>query len=453
MKRALTWLVVLAILVGGGFFAWKYKASHKAPPYTFQSEAVGRRHIVGKITATGTLLATVTVTVGTQVSGRIQKILVDYNSPVKKGQLIAKIDPLLFQAALEQSHANFLQAQAQLESSKAQADLTQKLYARQLLLQKDNLAAQQDVDTAQTNAAVAVANVAVAKASLAQAQASLHQAETNLDYTNIVSPIDGIVISRSVDVGQTVAASLSTPTLFTIAQDLRKMQVNTNVSEGDVGRLEQGMEATFTVDAFPGRKFSGKIGQIRNAATTTQNVVTYDAVVDVDNSDLKLRPGMTANTTVIYDEKSDALAIPNTALRFHPPPEIADALPAGHGRGRHRGSETGAGGGALDAGAEERRRAWRERHASSGSGSEAREPGDATDEAKEAKVVWIENGERLTPVRIRTGLTDGSYTEVKGDALAEGALVVTDVTSNTKPSGFSLGGGGGGGGQRRPPMF
>jgi HlyD family secretion protein len=451
----LAWLAVTVPLAGGGFGIWRYQKAHAPPPYTFQTEAVSRHHIVGKITATGTLLATVTVTVGTQVSGRIQKILVDFNSPVKKGQLIAKIDPLLFEAALEQSRANYLQAKAQLESNKAQADLTQKLLARQLALKKDNLAAQQDVDTAETNAAVAIANVAVANAALAQAQASLHQASTNLDYTNIVSPIDGTVILKNVDVGQTVAASLSTPTLFTIAQDLRKMQVNTNVSEGDVGRLEEGMDATFTVDAFPGRKFYGKISQIRNSATTTQNVVTYDAVIDVDNSDLKLRPGMTANSTVVYAEKNDVLGVPNPALRFHPPPELADPLPSGgHGHGRH-GSGSGSGDDASDAGSA-RRREWRERHGSGG-GGEDREGR----EGREAKVVWIQKDDRLSPVRIHTGLTDGTVTELLGDALPEGSLVVVDVTSNTKPGGFSFGGGmgggmggggGGGGGQRRSPF-
>lgn len=464
MKRLLAWLAVLLVLVGAGVFAWRYQRSHAPPPYVFQTEPVSRHHIVGKITATGTLLATVTVTVGTQVSGRIQKILVDFNSPVKKGQLIAKIDPLLFQAALEQSRANQAQALAQLESARAQVALTQKLYARQLALQKDSLAAQQDVDTAETNAAVAVANAAVARASVAQAQASLHQAETNLDYTNIVSPIDGTVILRNVDVGQTVAASLSTPTLFTIAQDLRKMQVNTNVSEGDVGRLEEGMDASFTVDAFPGRRFKGRISQIRNSATTTQNVVTYDAVIDVDNADLKLRPGMTASSTVVYAEKSDVLAVPNPALRFHPPPEIADPLPGAGARGRGhegRGHWRGSGSGAVtDGGAPGERRSWRERHGS-GSGAEGRDEaggeGREGREAKEGKVLWVQNGDRVSPVFVRTGLTDGTVTELVGDTLAEGTLIVVDVTSTTKGGGFSLtgapGGGGGAGGQRRPPMF
>jgi HlyD family secretion protein len=452
--RLIGWLVATVILLGGGVLVWRYQRSHTPPPYSFQTEPVTRHHIVGKITATGTLLATVTVTVGTQVSGRLQKILVDFNSPVKKGQLIAKIDPLLFQAALEQSRANLVQAQAQVESTKAQVLLTQKLYARQLALQKDSLAAQQDVDTAETNAAVAVANAAVARASVAQAQASLHQAETNLDYTNIVSPIDGTVILRNVDVGQTVAASLSTPTLFTIAQDLRKMQVNTNVSEGDVGRLEQGMEASFTVDAFPGRRFKGIISQIRNSATTTQNVVTYDAVIDVDNSDLKLRPGMTANSTVVFAEKHDVIAIPNPALRFHPPPEIADpiAAVAGHAHshareGRGHGSGSGASG---DGGAGRARSDWRERRGS-GSAADGGEVGEGRD-ARDGKIVWVQNGDRLSPVTVRTGLTDGTVTELLDDTLPEGSLVVVDVTSNAKGGGGFFGGGGGSG-QRRPPMF
>jgi HlyD family secretion protein len=457
MKRLAIWLSVVTLLGVAGFFGWRYRKAHAPPAYTFQTEPVTRHDIVGKITATGTLLATVTVTVGTQVSGRVQKILVDFNSPVKKGQLIAKIDPLLFEAALEQSRANYLQATAQLESAKAQALLNQKLYARELALQKDNLAAQQDVDSAETAAAVAVANVAVAKASLAQAQASLHQAETNLDYTNIVSPIDGTVISRSVDVGQTVAASLSTPTLFTIAQDLTRMQVNTNVSEGDVGRLQEKMDAYFTVDAFPGRRFKGRISQIRNAATTTQNVVTYDAVIDVDNSDLKLRPGMTASSTVIYDEKRDVLGVPNTALRFHPPPEIADPVPSSDGRAHAHGSRGHGNHGAVDGGAERPRGDWKERHgggSASGSGAGSGTGSAATDATgseearanKDRKVLWVVNGDRLSPVMVHTGLTDGTVTEVLGDALPEGSAVVVDVSSASKASEHVFGGGGGGGG-------
>ena len=294
-----------------------------------------RRTVVGKVTATGTLAATVTVTVGTQVSGRIDKLFVDFNSPVKKGQLVAKIDPLLFQAAVQQSQANYLQAQAAVEQAKAptqaQAD---RQYARELALLKSNLAAQQDVDTAQTASAVAKAGVDSAAASLAQASASLNQAKVNLSYTDIISPIDGVVISRAVDVGQTVAASMSAPTLFTIGQDLRKMQVNTNVAEGDVGRLEQGMPVTFTVDAYPGEKFKGQLSQIRNAATTVSNVVTYDALIDVDNNDLKLRPGMTANAT-------DHFRRARQRARRFPTPHCASSRPMEPSR---RGLGIGTGG-------------------------------------------------------------------------------------------------------------
>src|SRR5450432_2608787 len=354
-RRVIAWVTSLLVIVGAGVELWHYRATHQPPPVTYETVPLARRHVVGRITATGTLLATVTVTVGTQVSGRIAKLMADYNSPVKKGQLIAKIDPLLFQAAVEQARANHQSAEASLKSARAQADLAAKQFAREQTLLKENLAAQQDVDTAQSNAEVTLAQVDVAAASVAQTQAQLHQAMTNLSYTDIISPIDGTVISRSVDTGQTVAASLQAPILFTIAEDLTKMQVNTNVSEGDVGRLEAGMPAYFTVDAYPGERFKGKISQIRNAATTVSNVVTYDAVIDVDNVDLRLRPGMTANATVTFADKKDVLAVPNAALRFKPPPEAnvpkAAASATGGRRFRDAGAEPAASGDGAGTGA------------------------------------------------------------------------------------------------------
>lgn len=433
MRKRLPWiLAVLVVVAGVGAFVY-YKRRHKPPPYTFQTEAVTKRRIVGRVTATGTLLATVTVQVGTQVTGRVQRLLVDYNSAVKKGQLVAKIDPLLYEAALDNARANYLQAKAQVESAKATADLDQKLYTRELTLQKDNLASQQDVETAETNASVAVANVAVAKANLAQQEAQLHTAQANLNYTDIISPIDGTVISRSVDVGQTVAASLSAPTLFTIAEDLHKMQVNTNIAEGDVGRLQEGMDATFTVDAFTGRTFKGKISQIRNAATTLQNVVTYDAVIDVNNDDLKLRPGMTASTTVIYAEKDDALSVSNAALRFRPPPDIT--APSGSGSaGEHRhheGHKEGSVGGLEGGGPSP---------AASG------EAGAAPGGRGEGKPLWIEKDGLAVSVRVRLGLGDGSYTEIVSHHLHEGDLVIVDALQTSKGSSPA---GGAGGGQRR----
>jgi HlyD family secretion protein len=414
-RRVAAWALSLVLVVAASLAAWRYHQLHRPPPVTYQTTTVSRRHIVGRVTATGTLLATVTVQVGTQVSGRIQKLFADYNSPVKKGQLVAKIDPLLFQASVEQARANYASAQAALKSAKAQADLAVKQLAREQTLLKENLAAQQDVDSAQSNAEVTVAQVDVASASVAQNEAQLHQALTNLSYTDIVSPIDGTVISRSVDVGQTVAASLQAPILFTIAEDLSKMQVNTNVSEGDVGRLEEGMPAYFTVDAYPGQRFRGRISQIRNAATTVSNVVTYDAVIDVDNADLRLRPGMTANSTVTYADKKDVLAVPNAALRFRPPPEANAVKAAGSAESR-RSRETGTAPGPAGAGAGEGR-------------------GEGRGENRnDAKSIWVLNGGVPVQVPLKIGLTDGAYTEVLNTDVAnvanvkEGDVVIIDAT-------------------------
>ncbi len=337
MKKALPWILALVVVAGGGLGWWRWHAQHATVPPSYKTAPVEKRRIVGKVTASGTLSAIVTVQVGTQVSGRIQKLFADFNSQVKKGQLVAKIDPQLFEAAVQQAQANYLQAKAGVVTAQANALAADKAYARTKALKDQNLAAQSDLDTAEANVATTHASIDAANASLAQAAAQLHQAQVNLSYTSIISPIDGVVISRSVDVGQTVAASLSAPTLFTIAQDLTKMQVDTNVSEGDVGRLPVGMKTYFTVDSYPGQRFHGTIRQIRNSATTVQNVVTYDAVIDVDNTDLRLRPGMTANVTIVYAERKDALAVSNAALRFHPPSSLA-------GAGSGASGDAGAGG-------------------------------------------------------------------------------------------------------------
>lgn len=408
MKKRIPWIVAALVVIGAIVLYVRYRQSHAPPPVTYQTAAVEKRTIVGRVTATGTINATVTVLVGSQVSGRIQSLYADYNSTVKKGQLIAKIDPSLFQAAVEQARANYQSAKADLDKAKAQSLLADRQLARTQSLNRESLASAQDLDTAESNASVAKAQIDVAQASLAQATAQLHQAETNLSYTSIVSPIDGTVISRSVDVGQTVAASLQAPTLFTIAEDLHKMQVHTNISEGDVGRLQPGIKASFTVDAFPGQRFRGTINQVRNAAQTVQNVVTYDAVIDVDNADLKLRPGMTANVTIVYSEVQDAVAIPNAALRFHPPNATSSApRPAGSGRGRGAG------------------------------------PSDT-------KQVWILEGGDVTPKEVHVGLSDGTFTQIVGDDLHAGDAVVVDATVNEKSTNPPVPGAPAGGGGRRP---
>jgi HlyD family secretion protein len=412
MRTRVLWLFSLLVLVGVAVGVWRYRAQHSAPAVQYKSSPAERKRIVARVTASGTVSALVTVQVGTQVSGRIQKLFADFNSTVKKGELVAKIDPQMFDASVQQAQANYLSAKASVATAEATALNADRQYARTKALRDANLAAQADLDTAEANVATSHAQVDAAKASLAQSLASLHQAQINLSYTNIVSPIDGVVISRSVDVGQTVAASLSAPTLFTIAQDLTKMQVDTNVAEGDVGRLEVGMKTYFTVDSYPGQRFTGKVRQIRNSATTTQNVVTYDAVIDVDNADLKLRPGMTANVTVVYAERDKVLTVPNSALRFRPPSGVTPpSAPSASHDGTHRA-----------------------RPSSSST---------STGDAAEARAIWVLRGNDIRPVSVKLGLSDGTLTEVVEGDLNEGDLVVVDTLGSDSNSPASGGAGGG----------
>jgi HlyD family secretion protein len=378
-----------------------------------------RGKIVAKVTATGTLSALVTVQVGSQVSGRIAELHADFNSTVKKGQLIARIDPQLFQATVEQQRANLVAAQGNLAKAKAQAVDAQRQAERARSLAEKKLIAQADADTAVSNADALVAGVQAADGQVAQARAALNSAEVNLAYTTILSPTNGVVISRNVDVGQTVAASLAAPTLFVIAEDLAKMQVDTSVAEADVGRLAAGMAAHFTVDAYPSEIFRGKVRQIRNAPQTVQNVVTYDAVIDVDNTDLKLRPGMTANVTFVYAQKDDVLRVPNAALRFRPPPGMVSdgaGRPASRpdGVARADGGERPAGGPPARGG---------------GKG------GESGAEAPDLRTVWTLKDEKAAPARVKTGISDGSFTEVVEGTLAAGDVVITDAVG--PPSGMA----------------
>ena len=418
MKKAVPWILAAVVAVGGGVGVWRWQKAHAAPEVAYKTQPVEKKRIVARITASGTLQATVTVQVGAQVSGRIQKLNADFNDTVKKGQLVAKLDPQLFQAAVEQAAANHASAKAAVARAEAQERDAQVVYQRTKALADQGLASSGELQTTETNVSVTKSGTDVAKASLAQSAAALHQAQVNLSYTDIHSPIDGTVISRSVDVGQTVAASLQAPVLFTIAEDLRKMQVHTSVAEGDVGRLEQGMAATFTVDAFPGQRFRGKVAQIRNAAQTVQNVVTYDAVIEVDNADLKLRPGMTATVTIVWAEKEDVLAIPNAALRFKPPPEIASSIaaaPSLTSAVSGAAPPPGPSAGAVDGGAA----AARDRRAKRGN----RPPGE-----HDPRTVYVLRGGRVEAVTMVSGLSDGTISEVASGDVKPGDEVIVDVT-------------------------
>jgi len=403
-------VTVLVLALAGGT-----RLSAK-PRVQWKTATVDRGHITAQVTATGTLSALVTVQVGSQVSGSIVKLYADFNSTVKRGQIIATIDPRQFKATLESARANYAQAKAMLDKDKVVARFAERQFKRQRLLARDGLIAASDLDAAESSAGSSLAQVEAKRANVKQALADLRQAEVNLTLADIVSPTDGTVLSRNVDVGQTVAASLEAPVLFVIAEDLRKMQVDTSVSEADVSRLREGMQATFTVDAFPGKPFKGSVRQIRNAATTVQNVVTYDAVIDVDNSDLKLRPGMTATIAFVFASKDDVLRVANAALHFRPSPDLVSALKLEVAHWRRSGSDGASGGPALRPGGSAR---------AGGSGR--------SDEAPDRRTVWVLRNDRPSPVRIKTGTTDGSKTEVVEGSLQAQDLVISDAIF---PGGF-----------------
>src|SRR5881296_2875486 len=310
-------IAAAALVAAAAAYHFLWPASGTAPA-SYVTTAVDRGPIEQTVNATGTVNPVSTVQVGTYVSGPIQAIDVNFNSPVKKGQRVAKIDPAPFAVKVREAEASLKNAQAKVVGDRADTRLKKLLLERNRTLLARNLVAQNDLDTAETANEQASAQLALDQAGVAQAEASLEEAQVNLRYTDILSPVDGVVVSRNVDVGQTVAASFQTPTLFLIAQDLTKMQVDTNVSESDVGRVRQEQPATFTVDAYPGQPFHGKVAQVRNAPITVQNVVTYDVVVAVDNPELELKPGMTANVSITTAKRDHALRIPVRALRFHP---------------------------------------------------------------------------------------------------------------------------------------
>jgi HlyD family secretion protein len=349
---------------------------------TYRTDPVTRGDVQRTVTATGTVNAVTTVLVGTQVSGTIKALYADFNSRVKKGQIIAQIDPAFFETQLAQARANTDRAQAGLQDAERVLNQNKTLYAR-------NLVAKNDYEAAETN-------YASAKAQLAQATAALQAAETNLSYTKIYSPVDGIIISRSVDVGQTVAASFQTPTLFTIAQDLTKMQIDTNVAESDIGVVKVGQDVEFTVDAYPDTTFKGKVWQKRQAPITVQNVVTYDVVVQVDNSDLRLMPGMTANVSIIIETKRGVLRITNAALRFRMADRTAGSA-AGAGAGSGAAAKAGAGGG-----------------------------------EKKGPSVWVLEQGTPKRVAITPGITDGINTEIETGDLKEGQQVIVEALKKGK---------------------
>ena len=393
IKWTIIIFTVVAVLVGG---IWYFKRGHTDAP-EYQTVTVARGDLTQVVTATGTLNPVVNVTVGSQVSGIINKLNVDYNSMVKSNEVIAEIDPSTYHATAEQATADLANAKANLELQQAEAERSAELFTNKLI-------SGSEYDTAVANLHEAEATVQIKRASLANANA-------NLGYCKIRSPVDGIVISRAIDLGQTVASSFNTPTLFQIANDLTKMQIDSSVAEADVGGVVEGQDVDFTVDAYPYRNFHGVVTQVRNSPTTVNNVVTYDCVIGVTNSDYKLKPGMTANVSILIAQRENVLNIPNAALRFHPPDSAmvftntvaTQTAPATNGSNF---AGTSGGQGRRGGHARGERPVFHTVYALSGTGADA----------------------KLQAMQIKTGISDGISTEVLS-GLDEGAQVVTSAVS------------------------
>lgn len=398
-RRAwVTRVAVVVVLVAGGLGARAWYEHRKPPlPPRFTTQKVERRDIAEEVQSTGKVKPLKELQVGAQVSGRVVKVSVDFNSRVRKGDVLAEIDPRLFGAQVSQTRAQMDAARAMVRKSEASLAVAETTLARLERLRKENLSTQADEDAARGNRDVAKADVAATQAQLAQLAAQLASASATLQYTRITSPIDGVVITRSIDPGQTVAASFAAPVLFVLAPDLAEMQVLADIDEADVGKVREGMAASVVVDAFPGKTFHGKVSQIRYSPNEVQGVVTYSAVIDVGNPELELRPGMTATVTVATRRADGVLAVPNAALRFRPVKPDAPGPASSSPPPPVFGTELKPGQGRVFV------------------------PGPTPDEAQETIV--------------DVGVTDGRFTEIRS-GLALGREIVTEQRDAKRPDKF-----------------
>lgn len=440
ITRSIKWLVALAIIGGGAYYGYtRYETAKQKPP-EYRTATIARGEVTQMVTANGGLSPVTNITVGSQVSGIITDIRVDFNSKVTNGQVIAQIDPSTYQRMVTQ-------AKAQRDNSKAALELSQVEYKRAKELFAAKLISASDYDSA-------LANMHQAEANLQMNEANVEKSLVDLGYTTITAPLSGIVISRAVEIGQTVASSFSTPTLFQIANDLRQMRIEAMVSEADVGGVQEGQSVDFTVDAYPGQNFSGEVSQVRFAPVTNQNVVTYSVIVSVANNDLKLRPGMTANASIITARKSGVLRVPNGALRFRPPDNaivLSNAAPQGvpgkdgkpmvvatngapgegrEGRGSMSPEERRK---RFESMSPEEREKFRARMQERGGMGGGMGGGSSRPSMPASQTVYLIDKEegapvaRLKPVQIKTGITDGAFTEVL-DGLKEGDVIATGVS-------------------------
>ncbi len=394
MKKLLLPAAILVLLILA-FLIFRPTGEDSEAKYLMAKAERGDISIL--VTATGTLEAVTTVQVGSQVSGTISALYVDFNDRVKKGQVVAQLDPTFLKAQMAQT-------QADLEKADASVNLSRKEYERALSLFEKNLISESESDLSLTNYELAVAQQK-------SARAALDRARTNLDYATIISPIDGVVISRDVDVGQTVAASLQAPTLFTIAQDLAEMQVNTSIDEADIGAIAEGQKVLFTVDAYPESTFEGTVSQIRLSPEIVQNVVTYNVIIQVSNPKLLLKPGMTANVTILVDYREDVLKVPAGALRFRPPEEGGESSPEKQPTGMHAPNS----------------------QSTAVASSSSAPPGQIN--GKKSNIWVLDQQQKPHPIPVQTGISDGSSMEIVSGDLKEGDLVIVGFgNSMTSPN-------------------
>ena len=367
----------ICILIGILFVGFISFSTAKKNHVEYETAEIQRRTITQVVEASGTINPVNTVSVGSTVSGLISAIYVDFNSKVTKGQLLAEIDPRTFQATVDQNAANVASARADLANKQAAYEMSAKTLRRYKNLYAKSFIPKSELDQAEADYKADLAQVNAARAKITQTQAQYNQSMVNLNYTKITAPVSGMIISREIDLGQPVAASFQAPELFTIAQDLEKMQIEVNVSEADIGEVKEGQDVTYTLDGYPNSEFYGKVTQVRISPTTVSNVVTYSVIVTVDNSDLKLKPGMTANVSIITAKNENVLAVPNIALKFTP----------------------------------------------------------KTDGTKyKTQGLWVKNGLKMERINITTGASDDSYTEVKGENVYEGEKILVGIKGGKKKS-------------------
>ncbi|MDX2019500.1 MAG: efflux RND transporter periplasmic adaptor subunit [Deltaproteobacteria bacterium] len=410
VSRIAKWVLGLSLIGGGATYLLLRKPADTSP-VVFKVGRVERGVVEQVVTATGTLSAVVTVQVGSQVSGTILKLFVDFNDRVQAGQIVAQLDPTRFKASLENANANLKSAEASAARARVNYKQAKLDIDRGQTLQGRGVIGDAELDQLRSRLDLAQVDLQSSEAQVEQARAQVGIAKVDLERTTIRSPISGVVLARAVDTGQTVAASLQAPTLFTVAQDLSRMEVRTAIDEADVGKLREGLEARFTVDAYPGEEFTATIFQLRAQPTVTQNVVTYDAILRVENPEGHLRPGMTANVRIVTERRDNVLRVPNAALRWRPAPELIAARtdPGAKRQGKPEGAPAAGEG-----------RRW------GGAGGAAGRPGGG-DRALFSRV-YKPVGQLVQPLRFKPGVADDEYTEVREGQIKEGDEIVIEAT-------------------------